>query len=439
MLFFFLFKVHSSQTLSYSRRGIFLEFLTGYPETLAQFEPNWDSLDSRELPKWYDEAKIGIFLHWGVFSVPSFKSAWFWKSWKDGSEDIVDFMKKNYPPGFTYQDFGPSFTAEFFNPYEWADIFNASGARYIVLTSKHHEGFTLWPSKYSWNWNSMDVGPGRDLVGDLSKEIRTAFPHIKFGLYHSLYEWFNPLYLQDEKNGYNSNDFVRLKTMPELYELSPVRKSVVVNDRWGKGITCHHGSFYTCQDKFNPGVLQPHKWENCMTLDKYSWVYNRLSPLQNYLTIEELLNTLVKTISCGGNLLVNTGPTHDGRIAPIMEERLRQMGSWLSINGEAVYGSKPWVYQNDTYTPDIWFTRSTGAESFVYAFISTWPENSYLILGSVKKTTKSVVQMLGCTQVLQTEKSREGLKIWFPRKNNVKSNWNFVLKMKYVKPRIPKF
>lgn len=84
----------------------------------------------------------------------------------DGSENVVDFMKKNYPPGFTYQDFGPSFTAEFFNPYEWAEIFNASGARYIVLTSKHHEGYTLWPSKYSWNWNSMDVGPGRDLVGN---------------------------------------------------------------------------------------------------------------------------------------------------------------------------------------------------------------------------------------------------------------------------------
>ena len=79
----------------------------------------------------------------------------------------VDFMEKNYRPGFTYQDFGPMFTTEFYDPDQWAGIFNASGARYIVLTSKHHEGFTNWPSKVSWNWNSMDLGPKRDLVGML--------------------------------------------------------------------------------------------------------------------------------------------------------------------------------------------------------------------------------------------------------------------------------
>ena len=82
-----------------------------------------------------------------------------------GNPGCVDFMAKNYKPGFTYQDFAPMFTAEFYNPVQWAEIFNASGARYVVLTSKHHEGFTNWPSKVSWNWNSVDVGPKRDLVG----------------------------------------------------------------------------------------------------------------------------------------------------------------------------------------------------------------------------------------------------------------------------------
>merc|ERR1719334_3023118 len=140
--------------------------------TGAQYTPDWTSLDSRPLPKWYDEAKFGIFLHWGVFSVPSFHSEWFWKYWKGGSKGEVEFMKKNYPPDFTYADFAAQFHAELFNPDQWADIFKAAGAKYVVLTSKHHEGFTNWPSKHSFNWNSMDVGPRRDLVGDLAKSIR---------------------------------------------------------------------------------------------------------------------------------------------------------------------------------------------------------------------------------------------------------------------------
>ena len=113
-----------------------------------KFKPNWPSLDSRIPPKWYDEAKFGIFVHWGVFSVPSF-SEWFWEHWRGSKPDqkIIDFMKKNYPPGFTYADFGPQFTAEFFDADEWTQIFDGAGAKYIVFVSKHHDGYTNWPSR----------------------------------------------------------------------------------------------------------------------------------------------------------------------------------------------------------------------------------------------------------------------------------------------------
>jgi len=122
---------------------------------------------------------------------------------------VVNFVNQNYPPDWTYADFAPMFKAEFFDPNKWVDIFVASGAKYVVLTSKHHEGFCNWPTKVSFNWNSAEVGPKRDLVGELAKAIRNN-SDIKFGLYHSLFEWFNPIHLEDAKNNYTTQEFVKV-------------------------------------------------------------------------------------------------------------------------------------------------------------------------------------------------------------------------------------
>lgn len=106
----------------------------------VRYEPNWDSLDTRPLPEWYDKSKIGIFLHWGVFSVPAFKGAWFWYEWKTQKDkDVVKFMEDNYPPDFTYADFASQFHATFYNPDQWADLFEASGAKYMsIIYSNFH-------------------------------------------------------------------------------------------------------------------------------------------------------------------------------------------------------------------------------------------------------------------------------------------------------------
>ncbi|KAG7211447.1 hypothetical protein KM043_010731 [Ampulex compressa] len=428
-----------------------------------KYYPTWDSLDKRPLPSWFDEAKFGIFIHWGVFSVPSFGSEWFWNNWKEETgTKYYNFMKERYPPRFTYQDFAPEFTAEFFNASQWSEMFQASGAKYIVLTSKHHEGYTLWPSKYSFSWNAMDVGPNRDLVGELSKAIRES-TNLRFGLYHSLYEWYNPHYMNDKSRNFTTDTFVTHKVLPELHELieeykpeivwsdgdweapdaywkskeflswlyneSPVKETVVTNDRWGKNIPCHHGDFYTCTDRFNPGVLLPHKWENCMTIDKKSWGFRRNAALAEYFTLAELVKELVVTVSCGGNLLMNVGPTKDGIISPIFEERLRGMGAWLTVNGDAIYNTKPWTAQNDTNTDSVWYTQSKD-EKTVYAIILDWPSDGTLQLGSLKVKADAHMSILGSTEKIKWKQIGETLTVTLPVKAH-KGLPGWVLKVQY--------
>ncbi|GJQ77158.1 Fuca, partial [Trypoxylus dichotomus] len=297
---------------------------------------------------------------------------------------------------------------------------------YVVLTSKHHEGYTLWPSTYSYSWNSVDVGSHRDLLDELTKAVRAA--GLRMGYYYSLLEWYNPLYIRDKAANFETTFYSDNKAQPELrelvekykpdivwsdgeweandtywksrefltwlYNVSPVRDEVVANDRWGSKLLCKHGDFYTCVDRYNPGVLQPHKWENAMTIDKRTWGYRGNAKLEEYMSSYELIVTLVQTISCGGNILINVGPTKEGTIIPIYQERLLDLGKWLNINGEAIYSSSPWEVQNDTLN-ETWYTAKGKA---VYAICLNWPRNRTYDLGSAAKlfaSKSTTVELLG--------------------------------------------
>ena len=194
----------------------------------APYEPKWSSLDARPCPEWYLDAKFGIFIHWGVYSVPSWGvkgeyAEWYWYRMADRKPDNPwwQFHKANYGESFQYQDFAPRFTCELFDARQWADIFARSGARYVVPTSKHHEGFCLWPSAEAsrdWGrpWNSMEIGPRRDLMGELSEAVRAR--GLKFGFYYSLYEWFNPLWLSDRSRYVDTHLFPQFKDVVTRYK-----------------------------------------------------------------------------------------------------------------------------------------------------------------------------------------------------------------------------
>lgn len=386
-------------------------------------------------------------MHWGIYSVPSFSNEWFWWDWRGAKNPAyIEFMESNYPPDFKYPDFAPMLKAEMFDPNEWADTIASSGAKYYILTSKHHEGFCNWKTATSQGWNSVDTGPQMDLVGALASAIRNR-TDVRFGLYFSQFEWFNDWYLADKAAKFKTQVYPSMVSLPQMHELvntylpeiiwsdgdweapdtywnsteflawlyneSPVKDTVVVNDRWGSGCNCKHGGYWTCQDRYNPGHLVNHKWENAMTIQRASWGYIRNTDISGYLNITSLIAEIVTTVSCGGNIAMNIGPTHDGRIMPIFKERFNQTGAWLAVNGEAIYSSSPWLFQNDTNTSYVWYTANTKS-GMVYAHLLEWPQNYKVVLGALAGMQPSKVTLLGYGTDLTFSVLLDGVQVTLP-------------------------
>jgi len=422
------------------------------------YEPRWESLDTRPCPEWFQDAKFGIFIHWGLYSVPSWGKVgeyaeWYWNKMHDRKPNNVwwQFHQTNYGANFEYHQFAPLFRAELFDAKKWADIFARSGARYVVPTSKHHEGFCLWPSaeaSRTWGrpWNAMETGPKRDLMGELAEAVRAR--GLKFGFYYSLYEWYNPLWLSDRQRYVNEHMFPQFKDVVTRYrpaiifsdgewdmhskdwrseELlawlfndSPCKDEVVINDRWGKDCRHKHGGYFTTE--YAAGLKDAtHPWEESRGM-AYSYGYNRAERIDDYKTAREFILVLVDLVSRGGNLLLDIGPDGDGTIPVIMEQRLLEIGDWLKVNGEAIYGTRyagracQWTEgkrpeqkfgeymvkynlmeqvgqkpRNGQAVKQVFFTRKGDT---LYAITAGWPDRE-LVLRGVKAAPAATVSMLG--------------------------------------------
>jgi alpha-L-fucosidase len=443
------------------------------------YEDNWDSLDSRKTPEWYRDAKFGIFIHWGLYSVPAFSTRgtyaeWYWHA-KDGlprehaaavghTDATRKFHSKAYGDEFQYADFRDLFNCEMFEPEHWAKTFKRSGAKYIVLTSKHHDGYCLWPSKeasksFGMAWNSVDSGPNRDLVGDLSAAVRAE--GIKMGLYYSIWDWFNPYWPESDqpydgrtsKNDEGRKKYIREVMYPQfkeivldyqpsvifsdgdwwmnddmwetrpllawLYNNAPNKDDVVINDRWGK-VRGKHGGYMTTE--YGSGFADPDiLWEENRGIGK-SFGYNRVETYDDYNTTQELVFMLVDIVSRGGNFLLDIGPTADGRIPVIMEARLAEMGQWLDVNGEAIFGTRRWIHDCQWSAGKIReYTKQehhhskpimemtlypaegqavkefyfTSKDDTVYAISPDWPKTDNVTLEGVLNSNVKKVELLG--------------------------------------------
>ncbi|MCR5659084.1 MAG: alpha-L-fucosidase [Bacteroidales bacterium] len=337
----------------------------------AQVESNWESINERGYPQWFSDAKLGIFIHWGVYSVPAYASLegyaeWYYRGLST-NDDRKAFQERIYGKDFKYEDFAPMWKAELWDPDEWAELFKKSGAKYVLLVSKHHDGFCLWPSQYAPNWNSVDIGPHRDICGELTEAVRKK--GLKMGFYYSLPEWTNKLHRWYEDPDENIGTYVDTHMIPQFKELitrykpsilftdgewrnsaeqwhateliswyyNTVGPDAIVNDRWGNG--GQHG-FRT--PEYSAGItLTDRPWAECRGLGR-SFGLNRNEPLENYMTSDELIRHFCVLVAAGGGMTLNVGPAADGKIPLLQQERLLDLGKWLEINGEAIYDTRPY-------------------------------------------------------------------------------------------------
>lgn len=338
-------------------------------------EPSWESIKERGYPQWFGDSKFGIFIHWGLYSIPSYTgkegySEWSYKAWRDAPEKSlpVQFAKNVYGKDFEYKDFANLFKAELFDPTEWAKLFKDSGAKYVVLVTKHHDGYALWDSKYSPEWNSVQSGPHRDIVGEVTNAVRKE--GLKMGFYYSLPEWSNPLHYWEIDPNDSIANYVNKHMIPQFKELvtkykptimftdgewwnsaeqwhareliswyyNEVGPDAIVNDRWGSG--ADYG-FKT--PEYSAGITMTDRpWAEVRGIGR-SFGYNRNEPISNYLTEEDLIHHFATLVANGGGLTLNVGPAGDGRIPLLQQERLLQMGEWLAVNGEAIYGTRAYT------------------------------------------------------------------------------------------------
>jgi alpha-L-fucosidase len=418
----------------------------------ATYLPTWESLNSHKVPRWFDEAKFGIFIHWGIYSVPAWApvgkyAEWYWHDMRQVGSPTWEYHVNNYGENFTYDDFIPMFTAEKYDPKEWVRIFKEAGARYIVITTKHHDGFCLWPSNYTHR-DAGEMGPKRDLIGPLVKAAREN--GLKIGFYYSLLDWWHPSYPSEEYIQYAHNqvkelvqlykpdilwldgewdypsDFWKTKELVAwFYNNAEKPDEVCVNDRLGKETRRKYGDFFTFEYETMDEIAD-FKWELCRGIG-YSFGYNRAEGPEDYLTAEEIVKLLVDVVSKNGNLLLNVGPKADGSLPEIQVERLLEVGQWLKINGEAIYGSHPWIIAGKG---DIRFLQKNNT---VYVITFKWPGKE-LVLDSLRASNKTKVRLLGLDEDLRWVQNENNFIIFMPEQKTGK--YAYVFKIENVYPNI---
>jgi alpha-L-fucosidase len=464
------------------------------------FRPEWESLEKYEIPAWYKDAKFGIFIHWGVYSVPAYMSEWYPRmmyidqdTWRGNA---FKHHVETYGPHkqFGYKDFVPQLTAARFDADAWADLFHEAGARYVVPVAEHHDGFPMYDCSFS-DWTAAKMGPQRDIVGELAKAVRGK--DMRFGVSsHRAFNWayygrradfdtVDPknfgLYGRDIDYLY-SEGFANYKQNPwpphdqafkddwlartcelvdkyhpdlvwfdfgiapswiESYDQNPYAEHLQLFTAYYYNRMAQQDGSAIINYKFNAfpekaAVLDLERskmdrirepfWQTDTAVSTNSWGY-----VENhvYKPVNRLIDDLVDIVSKNGCLLLNIGPKPDGTIPEHEQQMLREIGRWLDVNGQAIYGTRPWKKygegptgtatghlsekKNKAFTAeDIRFTTK---DNTLYAIALDWPEGNDLViksLGDNGDVTIGNVTLLGSDAPIKWERTNAGLQVHLP-------------------------
>jgi alpha-L-fucosidase len=457
------------------------------------YQPDWSSLMIHSTPKWLREAKFGIYTHWGVYSVPAYgpnATVYPYYMYRQGSRQYEHHIKTYGPLSkFGYKDFIPLFTGEKFDPQEWAELFRSAGAKFAGPVAEHCDGFAMWDSQLT-KWNATRMGPCRDVVGELAKAIRQQGMHFMVSFHH-FENWFfyshllkdsdtvDPRYSDLYGPIHNLDSIPAERDWLECWweQERPTKefhdrwmaKIVEVVDRyqpdlmwfdfalrfvqesykkkllayyynkageWGKEVAVTHkwhdlapGSSIVDLELGRFDALTYHDWITDTTVDDgCGWGYLRDT---QYKPLSTLVHYLIDNVSKNGCLLLNVGPKPNGEIPEQAQELLKGMGKWLSVNGEAIYGTTPWMTYGEgpTHMPkagyfmedqEVTYTaqdiRYTAKSNLLYAICLGWPTQP-IQMKELKRLYPGEVlsiRLLGVDQELAWSLTPAGLTIIAP-------------------------
>ena len=445
------------------------------------FQPNWDSLREYNVPDWYRDAKFGIFIHWGVYSVPAFGSEWYPRQmYQQGTPEFEHHVATYGPQNkFGYKDFIPMFRAEKFDAARWAELFRRSGAKYVVPVAEHHDGFPMYDCSFT-DWSAAKMGPKRDIVGEMAAAVRKEGLH--FGASsHRIEHWFfmeggrkfdsdvrdprfeafygpaQPEKTADGKENPPSEAHMRdwLARTSEIVD--KYKPELIWFDWWIEQPVMEpyrqkFAAFYynRARQWKSPGVVINYKnasfpdraavldiergklektrdqfWQTDTSVSEKSWGY-----IENdkFRTPGSIVSDLVDIVSKNGCLLLNIGPRADGTIPQEVQDILLAVGRWLEVNGEAIYGTRPWKTFGEGPTEVVGGAfKDTASKPFtgedirftikgttLYAIALAWPQNGRLLVKSMAEVPVASVELLGSKEKLVWTRDSAGLAIKLP-------------------------